>query len=152
MSTGNRRVIHIGCDHAAVDLKNDIAALLTASGNEVIDHGVNSTASCDYPDIAHDLCRAMKGLDDATGILLCGSGIGMSIAANRHPHIRAALCTTELHAALSRRHNNANVLCMGARITGAELARAITEVFLATGFEGGRHERRISKLTPAASS
>ncbi|MDO5537836.1 MAG: ribose 5-phosphate isomerase B [Desulfovibrionaceae bacterium] len=138
--------IHIGCDHAAVDLKNFIVALLKERGHEVIDHGVNTTDSCDYPDIAHEVCRAMEGRESTAGILLCGTGIGMSIAANRHPHIRAALCTTELHASLARRHNNANMLCMGARVTGVELARAILRTFLETDFEGGRHQRRVDKL------
>ncbi len=138
------QTIHIGCDHAAVELKNKVAELLEERGHTVVDHGVNSPDSVDYPDIAHDVCSSMQPQD--AGILLCGSGIGMSMAANRHPNVRAALCTTELHARLARRHNNANVLCLGARITGPEMARAILRVFLETDFEGGRHQRRIDKI------
>ncbi len=145
--SNDTRTIHIGCDHAAVELKNLIAERLRGRGCTVVDHGVHSADSCDYPDVAHPLCEAMKGDETAVGILICGTGIGMSMAANRHPHIRAALCCTELHASLTRRHNNANVLCMGARITGVELALAILDTFLATPFEGGRHERRVCKLS-----
>ena len=139
--------IHIGCDHAAVELKNAIISILKERGHEVIDHGTMTNDSVDYPDIAHDVCKSMEGKESTAGILLCGSGIGMSMAANRHPHVRAALCTSELHARLARRHNNANVLCMGARITGPEMARAILRVFLETDFEGGRHQRRIDKIS-----
>lgn len=137
--------IHIGCDHAAVELKEAIKGLLKDRTN-LIDHGVNTTESCDYPDIAHDVARSVVADPDSMGILLCGTGIGMSITANRHRGIRAALCCTELHASFARRHNNANVLCLGARVTGVELASAIVETFFGTGFEGGRHERRIEKI------
>lgn len=137
--------IHIGCDHAALDLKNIIIRQLEERGLTVTDHGTYTPESCDYPDIAHDVAQAVeKG--NGTGILLCGTGIGMSMAANHHKGIRAALCTTELHAKFARRHNDANILCLGARMTGVELAKAIVEAFLTTGFEGGRHKRRIDKI------
>lgn len=140
-----QRTVHVGCDHAAVDLKKVLARELEELGCTVVDHGTMTSDSCDYPDIAHDLCCAVEK-EGSTGVLLCGTGIGMSMAANHHPGIRAALCTTELHAKLARRHNNANVLCMGARMTGVELAKAILEAFMTTQFEGGRHLRRINKI------
>ena len=137
--------IHIGCDHAALDLKNIIIRQLEERGLTVTDHGTYTPESCDYPDIAHDVAQAVEK-ENGTGILLCGTGIGMSMAANHHKGIRAALCTTELHAKFARRHNDANILCLGARMTGVELAKAIVEAFLTTGFEGGRHKRRIHKI------
>lgn len=140
------RTVHIGCDHAAVDLKNLLAKTMADQGITVVDHGTMTSESCDYPDIAHDLCAAVEN-EDSSGVLICGTGIGMSMAANRHPGIRAALCTTELHARLSRQHNNANVLCLGARMTGVELAKAILEAFLTTAFDGGRHLRRVRKIS-----
>ena len=137
--------IHIGCDHAALELKNIIIRQLEERGLTVTDHGTYTPESCDYPDIAHDVAQAVEK-ENGTGILLCGTGIGMSMAANHHKGIRAALCTTELHAKFARRHNDANILCLGARMTGVELAKAIVEAFLTTGFEGGRHKRRIDKI------
>ena len=137
--------IHIGCDHAALDLKNIIIRQLEERGLTVTDHGTYTPESCDYPDIAHDVAQAVEK-ENGTGILLCGTGIGMSMAANHHKGIRAALCTTELHAKFARRHNDANILCLGARMTGVELAKAIVEAFLTSGFEGGRHKRRIDKI------
>lgn len=137
--------IHIGCDHAALDLKNIIIRQLEERGLTVTDHGTYTPESRDYPDIAHDVAQAVEK-ENGTGILLCGTGIGMSMAANHHKGIRAALCTTELHAKFARRHNDANILCLGARMTGVELAKAIVEAFLTTDFEGGRHKRRIDKI------
>lgn len=138
-------LVHLASDHAGYALKDLLARELAGQGYQVRDHGTDSEASCDYPVFAHRLCAALTA-EGGLGILVCGSGIGMSIAANRHADIRAALCTTELHARLSRRHNNANVLCLGARLTGTDLARAITAAFLETGFEGGRHQRRLDQL------
>lgn len=143
------RVIHIGSDHAGFALKNVLKTELEKRGYEIIDYGANSTASCDYALIAHPLCAAVEE-SGGMGILVCGTGIGMSMAANRHAGIRAALCATELHARMARRHNDANVLCLGGRITGDELALAITAAFLENNFEGGRHQRRIDQLTPRA--
>lgn len=139
--------LHIACDHAGLELKETLKTALTARGFNIVDHGTHSAESCDYPQYAHALCAAVEA-ENGRGILICGTGIGMSIAANRHPNIRAALCTTELHARFTRLHNNANVLCLGARVTGVELALAIMHTFLDTDFEGGRHQRRIDQLNP----
>lgn len=139
------RDIHIGSDHAGYELKKVLCSSLQNLSFNIVDHGANSAESCDYPLIAQALCRAVEA-DKSTGILICGTGIGMSIAANRFQAIRAALCATELQARLARRHNNANILCLGARITGSELAIAITLAFLESDFEGGRHERRLKEL------
>ncbi|MBQ7456657.1 MAG: ribose 5-phosphate isomerase B [Desulfovibrio sp.] len=139
--------IHIACDHAGFSLKQELLPLLSSLGYTIVDHGTDSNESCDYPLFAHKLAEALTETD--LGILLCGTGIGMSMAANRHPHIRAALCTTELHAQMSRRHNNANVLCLGARITGSDLAKAIVLAFLHAAFEGDRHARRVAQLNLA---
>ena len=137
--------IHLASDHAGFDMKATLAQHLTGLGYEVIDDGAYSKHSCDYPVFAHKLCEAVER-ENCPGILICGTGIGMSLAANRHPGIRAALCTTELHARFGRRHNNANVLCLGARVTGVELALAIVGTFLENQFEGGRHQRRLDLL------
>lgn len=138
-------VIHIGSDHAGFQLKSLLAGELAKLGYKVEDHGANSTESCDYPLVAGDLCKAVAA-DGNHGILICGTGIGMSIAANRNPAIRAALCANELSARMCRRHNNANVLCLGARIIGEELALAIMKSFLESEFEGGRHQRRLDEI------
>ena len=138
-------MIAIGCDHGGFPLKKEIIKFLESAGYEYEDFGTYSEESCDYPVFAHALCHAVEA-EGVPGILICGTGIGMSIAANRHKGIRAALCTTELHARFTRLHNNANVLCLGARVTGVELALAIVDTFLSTGFEGGRHQRRIDLL------
>lgn len=144
----NKR-LHIASDHAGVALKAAISQRLAQQGYDIIDHGTNSEDSCDYPVFAHALCNAVEQ-ENGRGILICGTGIGMSMAANRHAGIRAALCTTELHARLTRQHNNANVLCLGARMTGDILAQAIVDAFLDTEFEGGRHQRRLDMLSPNA--
>lgn len=137
--------IHLGADHAGFELKRLFLQELPKLGYSPTDHGTNSTDSCDYPLIAHKVCQAVES-DGALGILICGTGIGMSIAANRHSRIRAALCATELQARMARRHNDANVLCIGARISGTELATAILVAFLESRFEGGRHLRRINEI------
>ncbi|WP_165174414.1 ribose 5-phosphate isomerase B [Desulfovibrio sp. ZJ369] len=137
--------VHFASDHAGFELKEVLARAVKDLGHEVIDHGTFSKESCDYPVFAHKLCDAVEQ-DACPGILICGTGIGMSIAANRHPGIRAALCGTELHARLARRHNNANVLCLGSRVTGVELALAIMTAFLESSFENGRHQRRLDQL------
>ncbi len=139
------RDIHIGSDHAGFELKTLLSNTLKSMGINIIDHGTHNQDSCDYPLIAQKLCRAVEA-DKSSGILICGTGLGMSMAANRFKEIRAALCTMEIQARLARRHNNANILCLGARITGSELAIAITMAFLESEFEGGRHERRIREL------
>ena len=137
--------IHIASDHAGFALKAALKKHLAAQGHDVIDHGCDAPASCDYPDFAHKLCNAVLA-DDGMGILICGTGIGMSIAANRHEGIRAALCTNEFLARATRMHNNANVLCLGERVVGVGLALSITDVFLNTDYEGGRHQRRIDLI------
>lgn len=136
-------LIHIGSDHAGFDLKSLLAEELSKSGYIIDDCGTDSRASCDYPLFAQLVCKKTLA-DNAPGILICGTGIGMSMAANRFAGIRAALCGTELQARLARRHNNANILCLGARITGQELALAIVSAFLESSFEGGRHQRRVN--------
>lgn len=141
--------IFIGSDHAGFELKEKLITLLRDLNWQPEDCGACSTESCDYPLIAHDLCQKVSE-NNACGILVCGTGVGMSIAANRHRDIRAALCATELQARLSRKHNNANVLCLGARMIGVELAIAIVVAFLESEFEGGRHLRRINQLNPNA--
>jgi ribose 5-phosphate isomerase B len=141
--------VHIASDHAGFELKKDLVAHLAEKDFATVDEGTHSMESCDYPLLAHKLCAAVER-EQTPGILICGTGIGVSIAANRHANIRAALCTTELHARLARRHNNANVLCLGARMTGVELAKAIVDAFLTTDFEGGRHQRRLDLINPTA--
>ncbi|MBE6891555.1 MAG: ribose 5-phosphate isomerase B [Ruminococcaceae bacterium] len=139
----NKKIV-IASDHAGYDLKEKIKKYLAENGYEVTDCGTNSTDSCDYPEFANKLCLAIKDDPEMKGILICGTGIGMSMAANRHSHIRAALCHNEFTARLTRQHNNANVLCMGARTIGEELAFETMKVFLDTEFMGGKHERRIN--------
>lgn len=141
--------IHLASDHAGFPLKEELARRLAAQGHDIVDDGTHDTQSCDYPVHAHRLCEAVEA-EGSLGVLICGTGLGMSMAANRHAGIRAALCTTELHARMSRRHNDANVLCLGARVTGQELAFAIADVFFSTDFEGGRHQRRLDLLLPQA--
>ncbi|MBQ9406712.1 MAG: ribose 5-phosphate isomerase B [Desulfovibrio sp.] len=139
------QTIHLASDHAGFQLKQRLVAFLAHKGYRVEDEGTHSEESCDYPVYAHKLCQAVVK-DQGLGILICGTGIGVSMAANRHADIRAALCTCELQARLARQHNNANVLCLGARITGEELAMSIVGAFLEASFEGGRHQRRIDML------
>lgn len=136
----------VACDHAGVDLKVELARWLQAQGHEVSDLGVHTNESVDYPDPAHALAKELVEGRAERGVLVCGSGIGVSIAANRHKGVRAALCTNEWMAELSRQHNDANVLCLGARVVGAGLAQKILEAFAATDFEGGRHTRRVEKI------
>lgn len=134
--------VHIASDHAGFALKSALALHLGSLGYHVEDHGTKNTESCDYPVFARALCEAVLHTGDA-GILICGTGVGMSIAANRTMGIRAALCSCEFQAAATRKHNNANVLCLGERVTGKGLAFAIVDTFLKTTFESGRHQGRI---------
>jgi ribose 5-phosphate isomerase B len=138
--------ILIGCDHAGFSLKTSLKDYLEKLGVPVIDVGCASTESCDYPVYARDMCQRITRGDATRGILICGTGVGMSMAANRHPGIRAALCTTEFHARMSRLHNDSNVLALGGRVIGEELALSILKVWLETPFEGGRHQRRIDLM------
>jgi ribose 5-phosphate isomerase B len=134
--------IVIASDHAGLALKKVLAAHLAEQGHEIVDLGTDSEASCDYPVYAFKACDEVLARG-CLGVLICGSGIGMSMAANRVRGIRAALCTSEFHAVKSRAHNDANILCLGERITGAGHAASIADAFLAQEFEGGRHQRRV---------
>ncbi len=138
--------ILIGCDHAGFTLKTSLKDYLERRGVPVIDVGCASTESCDYPIYAQELCQRITRGDAPRGVLICGSGLGMSMAANRHAGIHAALCTTEFHARMSRLHNDSNVLVLGGRVTGEELALSILKVWLETPFEGGRHQRRLDLM------
>ena len=142
-----RMAIAIGADHAGYILKEEIKKFLTELNTAYIDYGTDSTESVDYPKIAVPVARAVADSEADCGILICGTGIGMSIVANKIPGIRAALCYSEKLAILSRRHNNANVLTMGGRFIELEVARKIVKAFLNTEFEtGGRHERRVKQI------
>ena len=135
--------IVIGCDHAAVDMKNQVADDLRSKGYEVTDVGTYTNDSCDYPVIAHELCTKIQDGSHKLGILICGTGIGMSMAANKHHGIRAACCSEPYSAQLTRQHNDANVLCFGARVVGLGTALQLVDAFLNTDYEGGRHQRRV---------
>jgi ribose 5-phosphate isomerase B len=139
--------IAIASDHAAVDLKAQLVAWLGESGHEVTDLGPAGVESVDYPDYGYKLAEEIAAGRADHGIALCGSGIGISIAANRHPACRCALVSEPLSAQLAREHNDANVIAMGARLIGIEMARACIETFLGTPFGGGRHGRRVDKLS-----
>lgn len=139
-------IIALASDHAGVDMKSFLAAELQARGYQVLDLGPDGSKSVDYPDFGYLLAQAVADGRAERGIGLCGSGIGISIALNRHPGIRAALCHDHLSAKLSRQHNDANVLVLGARMVGPEVAKDCLTAFLDTPFEGGRHAGRVAKL------
>ena len=143
-------MIVLASDHAGLGLKAEIVRLLEARGEAYNDLGPSGDASVDYPVFAHLLSREILAGRADRGVLICGTGIGMSMAANRHAGIRAALCHDAYTAEMARRHNDANVLCMGGRVVGAGVALQIVEVFLGTGFEGGRHQRRVGLIEPPA--
>lgn len=136
----------IAADHAGVALKAELVTELKKLGHEVIDLGPESTASVDYPDYATKLTELVTKGTPALGILVCGTGIGMSIAANKVKGIRAAVCRTEFEARATRQHNDANVLCLGQRVTGGGVALEIAKAFVAASFEGGRHQVRVDKV------
>jgi ribose 5-phosphate isomerase B len=140
-------IIAIASDHAGVELKDQLKDHLTSLGHDVIDLGPENAASVDYPDYADKLAAALKAKHAEQGVLVCGSGIGIGIAANRHRHIRAALCHDGLSAKLSRQHNDANVLVLGARLIGSDTAKDCATIFFSTAFEGGRHQNRVNKLS-----
>ncbi len=140
-------MIALACDHAAVEMKEEIKKLLDEMGETYQDFGTYTSDSCDYPVFA---ARAAKAVADGTcekGIVICGTGIGISISANKVKGIRCALCSEPLSAQLTRQHNDANMLAMGARVIGPELAKTIAKTFLSTPFDGGRHQRRIDLIT-----
>jgi ribose 5-phosphate isomerase B len=140
------RPLAIASDHAGLALKQQLKTVLEKRGVRVEDLGTHEDRSCDYPDFAHALAAGIEQGRYTRGVLVCGSGIGMSIAANRHPGVRAALCTESYAARMARLHNDANVLCLGSRIVGAGVAEDILFAFLDTAFEGGRHAARVAKI------
>ncbi len=138
--------IPIASDHAGFEMKQKLVARLRAKGFDVEDLGTDSPASTDYPDYAHPVAAQVQDGRAARGVLLCGTGLGMSYAANRHPGVRAAVAWSPEVAALARQHNDANILVLPARFVSEEDAERILDTWLATGFEGGRHERRVEKI------
>ncbi|MBK1697926.1 ribose 5-phosphate isomerase B [Rhodovibrio salinarum] len=143
------QLVAFAADHAGVALKDALAQELREAGAEVIDLGTHGEDSVDYPDYGTAMAHAIADGRAALGVLVCGTGIGISIAANRNPAVRAARCANTTDARLARQHNDANVLALGARTMGVEVARDCLRVFLTTAFEGGRHQRRVDKLTDA---
>lgn len=138
--------VSIGSDHAGYHLKEDLKSWLTAAGYEVVDHGTSSDESVDYPDYALAVSRAVARRESDRGLLVCGTGIGMAIVANKVRGARAAVVGEILSARLSRQHNDANILCLGARIIGPDQARECLSAFLTTEYQGGRHQRRLDKI------
>jgi ribose 5-phosphate isomerase B len=138
--------IAIGADHAGVEFKEAIIDMLEAKGLRVNDKGTHGTASVDYPDYAHPVANDVEDGHAGFGILICGSGNGVCMTANKHTGVRAALCWNEELAALARQHNNANVLCIPARFISLEVAKTMVNTFMNTAFEGGRHENRVNKI------
>ncbi len=141
------KTIAIGGDHAGYDYKEQLKTTLEELGYTVRDFGPDSDASVDYPDHVHPLATHVEKGESPFGVLICGSGQGVAITANKHQGIRAALCWNTDLAALARQHNNANVICLPARFVDVEAARAMVKTFLTTDFEGGRHQRRVSKIS-----
>lgn len=143
------KVIAIGCDHGGFRLKATVLEVVGELGYQVEDVGTHSSESVDYPDFAHRVAELVSSGEVQCGILICGTGIGMSMAANKHHGIRAALCADTFSARMTRAHNDSNVLCLGERVIGPGLAGDIVRAFLQGSFEGGRHERRVGKIEPA---
>lgn len=140
------KTITVGSDHAGYGLKRKVIDHLKELGYEVIDVGTDSEASCDYPVFAHRVCKNIQQGITKLGILICGTGVGMSIAANKHRGIRAAVCSDTFSARLTRQHNDANVLCFGERVVGAGVACDLVDAFLGAEFEGGKHARRVDLI------
>ncbi len=138
--------VAIASDHAGFNLKSQLKDDLISAGHTVVDLGANSTDSVDYPDFGFAMGEAIASGNAKYGVLVCGSGIGISIAANRNPAVRAAVVSNSLTAKLARQHNDANVVCFGERLIGSEVARDAMQAFLETDFEGGRHARRVDML------
>ena len=139
-------MIAIGCDHAGVEMKKTVIEELSKKGFEFKDMGTDGEP-CDYPNMAEAVCGLITSGECEKGILICGTGIGMSIAANKIKGIRAALCSDSFSTKFTRLHNDSNIMCMGARTIGPGLACELAEIFLTTGFEGGRHQRRVDLIT-----
>ena len=142
----------IGCDHAGPELKAEVLEYLKEKGIEYADLGVGEGEKCDYPDKAQEVCAKVISGECDLAVLICGTGIGMSMAANKIKGIRAACCSDYFSAKFTRAHNDANVLCIGARVVGAGLACELIDVFVNTPFEGGRHQSRIDKITALENS
>ncbi len=142
----SRKPIAIASDHAGYDLKTTLARELAEMGYDVLDLGTDGTQSVDYPDFAAALAKVVRAGEAERGVLICGTGIGMAMAANRHPGVRAAVCWDETSARLTREHNDANVLALGARLLGTEVAKDCLRTFLTTDFAGGRHVGRVAKI------
>lgn len=138
--------IAIGCDHGGIDLKQDVIDYLESRGVEILDLGTNSKESVDYPEYGKAVGEAVASKKADLGVLICGTGIGISLAANKVPGIRAAVVSDTFSAKMARAHNNANVLAFGARVVGPGLALELVEAWLDSEFEGGRHERRVNKI------
>lgn len=138
--------VAIGCDHGGLDLKEAVISVLKELNLAYEDMGTHDRSSCDYPDYAEKVATAVVSGQCQQGILICGTGIGMSIAANKVPGIRAALCNEIFSAKMARNHNDANIICIGARVVGAGVAQEIVKAYFTSGFEGGRHARRVEKL------
>jgi len=137
---------YIGADHAGIDIKAYVKELFEKRGHEVVDLGPNTKDRVDYPDYASKVCKSVLEDEGSKGILICGSGIGMSMAANKFDGIRAALCHNEYSAKMSREHNDANVICLGERVSGFGMVEAIVDAWNDSSFEGGRHEGRVEKI------
>ena len=146
MNNINPSSLIIGCDHAALSLKETIKSYLSEAGIPVEDAGTHTETSVDYPDFGKKVANAVSTGQFSRGILICGTGLGMSMVANRYPHVRAALCNDLFSAEMSRKHNDANVLVLGGRIIGDVLAKEIVRAWLETPFEGGRHQARLEKF------
>lgn len=136
----------VGSDHAGLALKRGLVEVLASRGFEVDDLGTHDENSCDYPDLGRAVAKAVAAGSAPLALLVCGSGVGMSITANRYPGVRAVVCSEPYSAAMARRHNDANVLCLGSRVVGSGLAEQILDAFLDAEFEGGRHARRVAKI------
>lgn len=140
--------VGVASDHAGLELKHALVVELVKRGVAVREFGTATSDSCDYPDFAHAVGRAIESGEIERALLVCGTGVGMSIAANRHAAVRAVVCSEPLSARMARQHNDANVLCIGARVVGVGMAIEILEAFLGAAFEGGRHAARVAKINP----
>ncbi len=138
--------IAIGADHAGFEYKEEIKKYLTGKNYTLVDKGTYSKDSVDYPDFAHPVAKSVENGEVDMGVLICGSANGVAIAANKHKGIRAAICWNNEVAELARKHNDANIICIPARFTGIDLAKCMTDIFMETEFEKGRHERRVEKI------
>ena len=143
----DRMTIVIGCDHAGYEYKEAVKAALQAEGHTMRDYGTDSSESVDYPDFVHPVAKAVDEGDASLGVLICGSGNGVAMTANKYSNVRAALCWASDLVSLARQHNDANILCIPARFTSVQQAEQFAKIFLSTPFEGGRHSRRVNKIS-----